>query len=482
MRGNALWFFVSRVWNFGSSWCPTNVVASPTELPLVRAAEHLAARRFAEAAGAFRAALSIDPNEPRAYLGLADCACGRGSIDEAVEELVGAAQDFAEREFHDAAFVLLGKALTLAPERLELHVDVAELEAATGRLELACTRLRNLAHAYHQAGQHDEGEAIGEVLASWESEAAAPEPAAPEPVRAVRTEPELGDADATSPERDFDPDDAQALMRASKQADPPPPPRRTPPATPRRAPPPPPPVRAARKPVEVQTGAPTIVRTAPSSPAISLVATLGPSEPARRGPTGRHGALRWRPSTLCTPSVAEASEPARAAKPGKVVGKRKVVPPPRATPKAAKKASSPKRTIAPAPSPKRGGLELARLPGRDSAPTPAAAVRLADKRTAVPPPVAPSNTTRYGLGSKPKIEAVVARVGKPANARVDASAAKDVPPPPSIGGSKGSLAARLRAASNTSAKGTSRKPGSRLPVEIDEDDPTSLWAPEGLLL
>ena len=144
-------------------------VSGPTEIPLARAASHLAAARYAEAAGAYRAVLCIDPHAHQAYLGLAECALGRGQPEEAIEELVGAAQDFAERGALEAAFALMTKALIIDPTRLELHIDVAELEASAGRPDMAVERLHNLACAYEAAGQYDEAMAVVEVASAFAS-------------------------------------------------------------------------------------------------------------------------------------------------------------------------------------------------------------------------------------------------------------------------------------------------------------------------
>jgi hypothetical protein len=143
------------------------LVSRPIDIPLARAASHLAAARYAEAAGAYRAVLCIDPQAYEAHLGLADCAVGRGQLEEAIEDLVGAAQDFAEREALQPAFALMTKALMLAPARLELHIDVAELEAAAGRIDMATSRLHNLARAYESEGEYDEAEAVRQAAAAF---------------------------------------------------------------------------------------------------------------------------------------------------------------------------------------------------------------------------------------------------------------------------------------------------------------------------
>ncbi len=140
--------------------------------------------------------LCIDPHAHEAYLGLADCALGRGQTEEAIEELVAAAQDFAERGALEAAFALMAKALHIDPMRLELHIDVAELEASAGRIDMAIQRLENLAHAYEAAGQYDEAMAVIEAAEAFASmdqaDDEAPEPGTttlvtprPEPVEEI---------------------------------------------------------------------------------------------------------------------------------------------------------------------------------------------------------------------------------------------------------------------------------------------------------
>ncbi len=141
-----------------------------TEKPMARAAEHLASARYAEAAGAFRAVLRIDPTEFQAHFGLADALVARGQRSEAVEGLVGAAEACSGQDDHAAALTLYGKALSIEPGRLELHLDVAMAEAALGRMEAAQSRLENLAEVYMQAGRTDEAAEVYRCLAGWEED------------------------------------------------------------------------------------------------------------------------------------------------------------------------------------------------------------------------------------------------------------------------------------------------------------------------
>ncbi len=155
---------------------------------MARAHEHLASARYAEAAGAFRAVLRIDPNELSAHFGLADALVARGQRTEAVDGLVEAAESCTARDDHGAALTLYGKALSVDPMRLELHLDVAMAEAALGRMEAAQSRLEHLAEVYMQAGRTDEAAEVYRCLAGWEDdgEAAVDEPAASSPAAPAR--------------------------------------------------------------------------------------------------------------------------------------------------------------------------------------------------------------------------------------------------------------------------------------------------------
>lgn len=145
-------------------------MSSLTDKPLARANEHLASARYAEAAGAFRAVLHIDPTALQAHFGLADALVARGQRTEAVDGLVEAAEACNGHDDHAAALTLYGKALAVDPGRLELHLDVAMAEAALGREEAAKARLENLAETYMQAGRTDEAAEMYRFLASWGEE------------------------------------------------------------------------------------------------------------------------------------------------------------------------------------------------------------------------------------------------------------------------------------------------------------------------
>jgi hypothetical protein len=147
-----------------------SMMARPTDKPMARAQAHLAAGRYAEAAGAFRAVLAIDSSALPARLGLADAVAGRGQRRDAVDGLVEAAETCAELRQHAAALCLYGKALVLEPTRMELHLDVAVVEHAMGHSEAALARVEGLAERYISTGRTEEAAELLRFAATWDDE------------------------------------------------------------------------------------------------------------------------------------------------------------------------------------------------------------------------------------------------------------------------------------------------------------------------
>jgi tetratricopeptide (TPR) repeat protein len=83
-----------------------------------------------------------------------------------VERQVSAYVEIARRRMAegnvDQAIEFFSRALSLDPERLEVHVDLAELEIARGKTDAAIARLEAVAEAYVDAGNT---EAATDVLA-----------------------------------------------------------------------------------------------------------------------------------------------------------------------------------------------------------------------------------------------------------------------------------------------------------------------------
>src|SRR5690349_14822149 len=100
------------------------VVTPPTGKPLARAAEHLAAGRVAEAAGAYRATLQIDASEPQAHAGLGHCAFLRAQYREAYDHFVQAAALWRERGDSVAALGCYTHAVGCDPSQLDVHVEI----------------------------------------------------------------------------------------------------------------------------------------------------------------------------------------------------------------------------------------------------------------------------------------------------------------------------------------------------------------------
>ncbi|MCX4242762.1 tetratricopeptide repeat protein [Paraliomyxa miuraensis] len=182
----------------------------PTDRPLARAQAHLSAGRHAEAIGAFRAALGIDPSDMRARMGLVKALVARGRRSDAAEGLVATARDCVARRELDLALDLLGRALQLDPHRLELHVDVAMVERSLGRTEQALMRIESLAEHYMSTGRTEDAAGLLRFAASWDEPIVVAAPiveavpiveAAPAAVRAAPTAPMRTKAPRRLPER-----------------------------------------------------------------------------------------------------------------------------------------------------------------------------------------------------------------------------------------------------------------------------------------
>ena len=352
--------------------CSPIAVDGRTETLLAHAGAHCSAGRVAEAEGAYNAILDANPEEYRAHLGLAECVCARGLTDWAVDHLVENARSYAEQGSIRPAFALLTKALAIAPSRLDLHIDVAELEALDGRPEMAALRLENLARSYTQAGQAEEAELVLEAAAAFR--------APPEPM-----------LDAAPPPF-VNPHTGHSTPGPRVAATPPPPP----PAS--RA-------RAVPRPIAVDptpTPAMAMVRPSPlvppPAPPARSTQVLPQSEPEpkakpkpKRSSRGRAASTgpKWRPSTVTKDppprKVKPVAKPATTQVPAAKISITKA-PRPRKTAQPIATYAKKRASIAPAPSPKRGGKKLDKLPPlRQPASSLAARLRAASSSVTRPP-------------------------------------------------------------------------------------------------
>ena len=136
---------------------------------LIRVATRALERSHVEEANAlFHAITMLEPRKYEGYLGLAECAERRGHADDAVEILVTAAGQLADQPSPAAGYILLGKALKLDPGRLDLHVDIARLQAKDGDVYGARSRLEQLAAAYIHLGEWGEAQNVLAFAAKWD--------------------------------------------------------------------------------------------------------------------------------------------------------------------------------------------------------------------------------------------------------------------------------------------------------------------------
>lgn len=109
-------------------------------------------------------------------LGLAAAQACDGQLDAAVEGLREAASVLVDHDRHGDAMSLYARAIMLDPSCLEIHLDVALLEKAMGRHDVAVRRIEGVADRFISQGQADEAAWLLRELASWEDEAPPPPP------------------------------------------------------------------------------------------------------------------------------------------------------------------------------------------------------------------------------------------------------------------------------------------------------------------
>lgn len=117
-----------------------------------------------------RFALGTDPDSARAHVTLARLRAARGERDAAVDALIDGARRRAAIGCEDPSplYAMLAAALELDPARLDIHVDLAELQAAHGDVPGAQARLVQLSAIYVDAGRHDDARAVLAVAGGWD--------------------------------------------------------------------------------------------------------------------------------------------------------------------------------------------------------------------------------------------------------------------------------------------------------------------------
>lgn len=112
-----------------------------------------------------------------------------GDVERRVSAYVEIArQRVAEGEI-DQAIEFFSRALTLDPERLEVHVDLAEVEIARGRTSSAIRRLHAVAEAYVDVGNPEAARDVLEFAAALHNGEQLPEAGAARGQQTGMTEP-----------------------------------------------------------------------------------------------------------------------------------------------------------------------------------------------------------------------------------------------------------------------------------------------------
>ena len=119
-----------------------------------------------------RFALGTDPDSAPAHVRLARLRAARGEVELAVDTLVRTAQRIASTvpadEDPTGLYTMFAAALELAPARLDLHVDLAEVQARHGDVPGAQARLVQLSAIYIDAGRPEDARDVLAVASRWD--------------------------------------------------------------------------------------------------------------------------------------------------------------------------------------------------------------------------------------------------------------------------------------------------------------------------
>jgi tetratricopeptide (TPR) repeat protein len=112
-----------------------------------------------------------------------------GEVDRRVSAFIEIARRRIVDGDVDLAIEFFSRALSLDPERLEVHVDLAELEIARGKTRAAIRRLEAVAEAYVDTGNIDAAADVLEFAAALERGTGFTEPGAVQGSQTGFTEP-----------------------------------------------------------------------------------------------------------------------------------------------------------------------------------------------------------------------------------------------------------------------------------------------------
>ena len=123
-----------------------------------------------DAEALLRFVLGAAPASSRAHIMLARLRHARGETDTAVQALIDAARTQAAIGAEDPAplYAMLAAALEIDPARLDVHVDLAEIQATHDDVPGAQARLVQLSAIYVDAGRLEDARAVLAVARGWD--------------------------------------------------------------------------------------------------------------------------------------------------------------------------------------------------------------------------------------------------------------------------------------------------------------------------
>lgn len=132
---------------------------------LDRAEKYAAKGQHDRAAREYQTVVDADPKDIRAWLMLADCLQRCGQVPEAIERFLKVADHYAEAQDYQKALAVYRQVVNLDGGRFDVHLKIARLCHAVGRIPDAIATYEYVAQLQMQAGKTDEALRTLELVA-----------------------------------------------------------------------------------------------------------------------------------------------------------------------------------------------------------------------------------------------------------------------------------------------------------------------------
>lgn len=132
---------------------------------LDRAEKYAAKGQHDRAAREYQTVVDADPTDIRAWLMLADCLQRCGEVHEAIDRFLKVADHYADGQDYQKALAVYRQVVNLDASRFDVHLKIARLSQAVGRIPDAIATYEYVAQLQMQQGKTDEALRTLEMVA-----------------------------------------------------------------------------------------------------------------------------------------------------------------------------------------------------------------------------------------------------------------------------------------------------------------------------